>query len=231
MSWAANLDSYAQRYGGLLPVLSDVDPTPSASSDGNGVLEAGETVVVAPLWRNLRGGQQTFGGAAATFGGPAGATYTLVDASADYGTVIHGLGASCTTIGNCYSAGVSAPAPRPVQHWDAVLREDILPEAQGQSKRWRVHVGESFGDVPRGNPFYRFTETLLHAGVTARMPATAYCPASPATREQMAVFVLIAEGRHGLRAAGLRARRPFTRRSGHQPLLPLRSRSWRIAVW
>jgi hypothetical protein len=63
----------------------------------------------------------------------------------------------------------------------------------GERKSWPLHVGESFADVPRANPFYRFIETLLHRGVSAGCSAGAYCPNASTTREQMAVFVLTAK--------------------------------------
>jgi hypothetical protein len=47
--------------------------------------------------------------------------------------------------------------------------------------------------VARGNPFYRFIETLLHHGVTGGCAAGQYCPASSSTRREMAVFVLVAD--------------------------------------
>jgi large repetitive protein len=56
-----------------------------------------------------------------------------------------------------------------------------------------VHVGASFTDVPRTNPFYRFIETLLHRAVTGGCSGTAYCPTAETTREAMAVFVLVAK--------------------------------------
>jgi hypothetical protein len=43
------------------------------------------------------------------------------------------------------------------------------------------------------NPFYRFVETLLHAGVTGGCGADTYCPTSSTTREQMPVFLLVAK--------------------------------------
>jgi predicted TIM-barrel enzyme len=46
--------------------------------------------------------------------------------------------------------------------------------------------------VAAASPFYRFVETLLHHGVTGGCSGGQYCPASATTREQMAVFVLIA---------------------------------------
>jgi hypothetical protein len=47
-----------------------------------------------------------------------------------------------------------------------------------------------FGDVPASSPFCRFIEELVRRGVTAGCGNGNYCPASPVTREQMAVFVL-----------------------------------------
>ena len=80
-----------------------------------------------------------------------------------------------------------------MRHWDASLREDILPVAQGQSKTWTLHIGDSFTDVLRSNGFYRFIETLMHRGVTAGCGPTQYCPGSATARAQMAVFVLVAK--------------------------------------
>ena len=56
-----------------------------------------------------------------------------------------------------------------------------------------LHVGESYTDVPPTNPFYRFIETLLHNAVTGGCNATEFCPTASTSREQMAVFVLVAE--------------------------------------
>jgi hypothetical protein len=88
---------------------------------------------------------------------------------------------------------VACASPRPLLHWDATAWEQLLPDAQGQVKQWRLHVGESFTDVGRGSPFYRFVETLLHAGVTAGCNGALYCPGASTSREQMAVFVLVAK--------------------------------------
>jgi hypothetical protein len=77
-------------------------------------------------------------------------------------------------------------------HWDASVLETISPAAHGQTNRWRLHIGNSFADVPESSGFYRFIETLLHHGVTGGCTPTQYCPGSFSTREQMAVFVLVA---------------------------------------
>src|SRR4029078_11395938 len=86
-----------------------------------------------------------------------------------------------------------ASAPRPVAHWDATVVETITPDAHGETKQWTLHLGNSFTDVPGTGGFYRFVETLLHRGVTGGCTASAYSPGAPATREQMAVFVLLSK--------------------------------------
>ena len=43
------------------------------------------------------------------------------------------------------------------------------------------------------NAFYRFVETIFHRGITGGCSATNYCPTTATTREQMAVFVLLAK--------------------------------------
>jgi hypothetical protein len=173
---------FGQRYGGLLPVALAVD------ASGNGVLEPGETVAVAPSWRNVNGAPLAFTGVASSLTGPPGPTYTLVDAAASYGTVANAAIGSCGS--DCFRVSVSEPATRPATHWDLTVRETIAPDALGQAKLWTLHVGASFPDVPPTHPFYRFVETLLHVGVTAGCTATTYCPDGVTTREQMAVFLL-----------------------------------------
>jgi hypothetical protein len=176
---------FGQRYGGLVPVALAVDAA------GNGVLEPGETVIIAPAWRNGTGGPLTFTGAASGLAGPAGATYLLADAAADYGTVANATVGNCGA--DCFQVSVSNPATRPATHWDVTVLETIGPPALGLTKVWTLHVGNSFPDVPSSNPFYPFVETLLHAGVTAGCTATTYCPDGVTTRDQMAVFLLRAK--------------------------------------
>jgi hypothetical protein len=49
----------------------------------------------------------------------------------------------------------------------------------------------TFGDVPCASPFARWIYELVDRGVTAGCGGGNYCPASPVTREQMAVFLLV----------------------------------------
>jgi hypothetical protein len=182
---------FGQRFGGLLPAALRVDTAAGPGSDGNGVLEAAESVDVQPSWRNVNGATLTFGGSAAAFTGPAtgGPVYTLHDGTGAYGTAPDGATLACS---DCYSVGITFGGTRPAVHWDATLTEQLAPDALGQTKLWPLHVGESFADVPRASPYYRAIETLLHRGVTAGCSGNAYCPGTVTTREQMAAFVLLA---------------------------------------
>jgi hypothetical protein len=175
----------AQRFGGLQPAALAVDAA------GNGVFEPGESVVVEPAWRNVNGLPQAIGGTATSFSGPAGATYTPVDAAATYGTVASGDTTSCGS--DCFTLQVTNTGIRPVLHWDAVLEETVTPDAQGQDKLWQLHLGNSFPDVPSTSVFYRFVETLLHRGATGGCGSGLFCPADATTRGAMAVFVLLAK--------------------------------------
>jgi hypothetical protein len=46
-----------------------------------------------------------------------------------------------------------------------------------------------FNDVPAASPFCRYIEDLARDGVVAGCGGGNYCPQSPATREQMSVFL------------------------------------------
>ena len=120
-----------------------VDGTPGAQSF-NGILEPGEGVPVDTTWQNLGASQITLTGAGALFVGPAGATYSIVEANGDYGPVDAGAFANCQTI-PCYVLSVSAPAVRPAQHWDTTFSEVLSTYS---FEEWTLHVGESFPDVP-----------------------------------------------------------------------------------
>jgi hypothetical protein len=178
-----------RRFQGLLPVSLAVN----TAAGGNGMLEPNETVSFAPSWRNGTAGTQTFQGTLSSFTGPGPATYGIPDANADYGPAAPGAVRSCFDGANCYSLTVTA-STRPVQHWDATALETPsgTPNADGLQKRWVVHVGDSFTDVPRTSPFYRFVETLIHNGVTGGCGPTIFCPAAFTPRDSMAVFVLVA---------------------------------------
>jgi hypothetical protein len=54
----------------------------------------------------------------------------------------------------------------------------------------------TFGDVPLDHPFFQFIEALAASGITAGCGTGIYCPDSPLTRGQMAVFLAKALGLH-----------------------------------
>jgi hypothetical protein len=53
-----------------------------------------------------------------------------------------------------------------------------------------VQGSEAFGDVPFDSPFCKWIEELARRGVVTGCGNGDFCPGNPATREQMAVFVL-----------------------------------------
>jgi hypothetical protein len=166
---------------------ADAHAASNGTSNLNGLLEPGETVLVEPAWSNSGASDLTFTGSSPDFSGPGGATYTLNDNLGDYGTIAAGASANChdaTT--DCYEVAVSNPATRPVTHWDALLQENL---SAGLPKTWTLHVGKSFTDVPVTQPFYKKIEALLHNGITAGCTPTTYCPGQTVSRAQMAIFV------------------------------------------
>ena len=182
-------DGITGRRQDLTPVALSVDARGggSTSSDANGVLEPGELVRVEPLWANFS--QDTIalsGSAPLTFcilGAPCVAPSDL---SADYGSLPGGALGDCDdgSADACYTVG--AGGPRPATHWDGAVAESVSGSA---GHLWTLHVGDSFSDVPRSQPFYKKIETMLHHGITTGCTLTTYCPATPVPRDQMAIFV------------------------------------------
>jgi streptogramin lyase len=174
------------------PMAVDAHMATGDSSNHNGVLESGETVQVAPAWRNNLASSQAFTGTASNLTGPAGPTYAINDNSADYGTAGAGATNDCVAAtGDCYLMTVSGT--RPIQHWDATFTESLSLTSTGHT--WTLHVGESFPDAPTSQQFYKFIENLFHNGITGGCGGGNYCPDNPVTRAQMAVFLL--KGEHG----------------------------------
>ena len=171
----------------VAPEALVVDASAGVASDGNGVLEPGETVIVEPAWKNFTSSPFALEGAATGFTGPPGPVYTESDTAADYGTIGAGATSNCSSKSNCYGMTVSTPATRPVSHWDAKFAE--TPSNTDAPKVWTLHVGDSFADVPRDYPFYKRIETIFHNGITAGCTATAYCPGDIVPRSQMAIFL------------------------------------------
>ena len=171
-------------------LVEDAHASGGTSSNVNSVLEPGETVLVNPSWKNIGAGPLALTGTASAFLGPAGATYSLLDSTAGYGTIAPGATADSYSAGGpSYRLFVSNPATRPAAHWDATFLETL---SSGQSKTWTLHVGKSFADVPASNGGYSFVENIFHNGITAGCGGGNYCPGSNTTRWQAAVLLSLA---------------------------------------
>jgi hypothetical protein len=158
------------------------------STDLNGVFEPAEAVRVEPLWINqsespVLGDLQ---GTVSVFTGPSGPNYQLLDGTATYGSLLPHASAGCGSGApeGCYA--VQAGGTRPAAHWDTLMPENM---SIGGTHYWKLHIGESFTDVPRSQPFYKKIETMLHHDITSGCTLTEYCPSSTVSREQMAIFI------------------------------------------
>ncbi len=177
---------------GLQPLRIAVDAQSYApgTSNANKVLEPGEQVRVSPSWQNSSAVAISATGTVSGLTGPAGATYSLLDAAAAYGSIA--AGGSATATADSYAIGVSDPAVRPATHWDVTVTETL---STGAVKTWTLHIGKSFADVPNTHWAYGFVETIFHNGITAGCGSGNYCPALTLTRAEMAVLLLMAK--HG----------------------------------
>ncbi len=187
--------SCAESFAGS-PLRVDEHGGGAPFSNLNGVLEVGESAQVEPSWTNAGGTPFTLVTYASNFGGPAGPTYSFVDAGAAYGTVAPLSTSNCyDATGDCYRVKISGA--RPATHWDAGFDEITAPIAlqapEPYYSTWILHVGGSFADVPSSDPFYRFIETIFHTGVTGGGSCGGFCPQDSALRKQMAVFLLKAK--------------------------------------
>lgn len=65
---------------------------------------------------------------------------------------------------------------------------------RGARKDPRARLGvagsERFTDVPASNPFCPWVEELARQGITSGCTTTMFCPLAPATRQEMAVFIV-----------------------------------------
>jgi hypothetical protein len=179
---------FARRLPDAAPTGLDVDRHPASGSTTNinGVLEAGETVRVEPVFLNGLTSPLELVGTASAFTGPPGPAYGIEDDSASYGAIPVGGSASCgDATADCLEIAVTGA--RPAAHWDGFLEETL---SNGDTQNWALHIGESFDDVPPTHMFYADIESLFHNGVTEGCGEGAYCPAEPVRRDQMAVFLL-----------------------------------------
>jgi hypothetical protein len=149
-------------------------------------MEPEEQVSVEPAFTNNGPDPLPLTGTATNLRGLPGPTYSILDGSADYGTIAPGATNDCILVAvECYSMMVSGT--RPAQHWDAAFDETFSYE--GFTRVAALHIGGSFPDVPQ-NAFYPFIENLFHNAITGGCAGGGYCPSNVVTRAQMAVFLL-----------------------------------------
>jgi len=218
----------------LVPWALEVDPTLTGNSDADGVLEPFETVDVEPTWQH-QVTEQTCGpskgckpinnpqpgdfdcthgytetGEPVSFTGPPNGDYSFQDSASPYNPTGHGS----------YAVYVGA-STRPAVHWDATFTEDLsgagvtlsgTSSPYSYTKAWTLHVGDSFWDVPRSNPFYKKVETLLHHGITNGCAPGAFCPDGILARSEIAVFLArgLAKGGGNIPSSGKVGNMPYS---------------------
>ena len=122
------------------------------------------------------------------------------------------LGSIATGVGatpGCAFFNVNLPAPHTVNNETGtyVVRVNlsgatIATRFQAVRLVYRLQVSPAPGtatfpnDVPTTHPFFRFVEALAAAGITGGCAPGSYCPNSPVTRGEMAVFLASALGLH-----------------------------------
>src|SRR5689334_7228735 len=170
------------------PLSLDLHAAPTGTSNLNGVLEDGESVIIETQWKNTTGTPFHPTSVAGNITGPLGPSYVLDHGTADYDVLDPGETDDCFhATANCFAATVDSGGARPVAHWDAQIDEKL---STGITKSWLLHVGGSFPDVPKDQQFYKFIENVFHNGITGGCGGGNYCPDTSVTRGQMAVFLL-----------------------------------------
>ncbi len=168
-------------------MMVDAQSATGSQSNLNGVLEPGETVMLAPTWRNQTASAVALSAIASILAGPPGASVTLPGASATFGSINPGTAANCqASTGVCYQMAVTVPATRPSVHWDAHITETLSNAVVLSSP---VHIGHSFLDVSENDPKYPDIETLLHNNVAAAFEDGTFRPWATSTRLDSAVFM------------------------------------------
>ncbi|HET7453337.1 MAG TPA: S-layer homology domain-containing protein, partial [Thermoanaerobaculia bacterium] len=160
-------------------------PYPPAA-EPNGVLESGESVSFAPSWKNAGAtSAAAIAGTVSAFTGPNNGTvtYGMPKTGATYGTLASGATGACGA--DCYTLSI-ASSSRPAVHWDATVAETL---SNGQAHTWTLHVGNSFGDVPRSSVFYSYIETIFHFGITTGTSPGVYSPGNNTPRSQMTALI------------------------------------------
>ncbi len=115
---------------------------------------------------------QCYGSESGCYNGP-------TSVPAEKGTIM----SYCHLIGPGYDSNII------LKFHDRCINEKMMPEINGAAC---LTGGGTFEDVPPSHSFFSFIETLASNGITSGCSAapSLYCPESPVSRAQMAVFLL-----------------------------------------
>jgi hypothetical protein len=165
---------------------------PGTSSNANGILEPGETVLIVPVWQMTAGSTVTVT-ANAQVSGSGSSSFALKDNAAAYGSLAPGTTADCeSATGNCYLLTVNANVRRPTVKWGITFTETL---STGASTSRTIPIGKSFADVATGDAFYAQIEAMVWNEVTYGYADGTYRPEGNATRWQTAMFMARAASR------------------------------------
>ncbi len=108
----------------------------------------------------------------------------------------------------CTNRGFTPASPIPVDNENNAYSLVVNLDVSGGSIaicqariRYRLQVSPApavatFLDVPTNHPRFQFVEALVAAGITGGCGGGNFCPDSPLTRSQMAIFLSLALGLH-----------------------------------
>ena len=126
-----------------------------------------------------------------------------------FGNIIHNVpyivsdGAGCETKTSDLS-GLNIVADNHAKHFwlvGVVGSHSVNTGLAGMVVGYQLQVSPApgvatFADVPTSHPFFQFIEALADSGITGGCGGGNYCPNTPVTRGQMAVFLAKALGLH-----------------------------------
>jgi hypothetical protein len=125
---------------------------------------------------------------------PAGATFVVVNNGSQCVGEVSFRELMTHELGHTQGFGHHAAAPPPNNPtMSAFLKADGRGAALvGLDRTCASYAYHTFLDVAFAHPAWRFVEAVENAGITGGCAAGSYCPDSPVSREQMAVFLLLA---------------------------------------